>query len=288
VPVSEQDMHVPRQAVWQQTPCSQKLLAHSEAAPHALPSGLRPQLLALQTLPAVQSAPVEQVARQLEPPHTYGAQDCMAPGPQLPTPSQRPASVAVEPEHVGDAHAKPGAYRRQAPAPLQEPSVPQVDGPASAHWFKGSWPAATGVHTPFVPAIAQELQMLVQALAQQTPCWQKPLAHSLVVVQSTPFTFLPQMVPLQTLPVVQSLLVAQDEAHWPLAPHVYGSHCCCVPGAQVPAPSQRPAKVAVEPEHVGAMHTVPETYSRQPPLPSQVPSVLQVEAPLSAHWPSGS
>jgi hypothetical protein len=70
VPESAHDMQLPRQAVWQQTPCSQKALAHSLAAPHALPRGLRPQLLAVQTLPAVQSAPVEQVARQLEPPHT--------------------------------------------------------------------------------------------------------------------------------------------------------------------------------------------------------------------------
>src|SRR5262249_32535636 len=97
-----------------------------------------------------------------------------------------------------------------------------------------------------------------------------------------------QMVPLQTFPVVQSLVFAHDVAHWPLAPHLYGSHCCWVPGVQTPAPSQRPASVAVEPEQVGAMHTVPETYRRQPPLPSQVPSVLQVDAPLSAHWPRGS
>jgi hypothetical protein len=101
--------------------------------------------------------------------------------------------------------------------------------------------------------------MPVQAPAQQTPCSQKPLAHSLAVVQSTPFTFLPQMVPLQTLPVVQSVLLAHEAPHCPLAPHLYGSQACCVPGVQVPDPSQRPASVAVEPEQVGATHTVPET-----------------------------
>jgi hypothetical protein len=34
--------------------------------------------------------------------------------------------------------------------------------------------------------------------------------------------------------------------------------------------------------------TVPLAYRRQPPLPSQVPSVPQLAAPLSVHWFSGS
>jgi hypothetical protein len=57
----------------------------------------------------------------------------LAPAPQFPIPSQRPASVAVEPEQIGEAHANPGAYSWHAPAPLQAPLVPQLDGPASAH-----------------------------------------------------------------------------------------------------------------------------------------------------------
>src|SRR5215831_6338717 len=146
VPDSAHDMQVPRQVVWQQTPCSQNPLAHSVAAAQAPPSGFLPQLCAVQTLPTVQSLPVAQVARQLVPPHTYGAQDWVAPAAQFPAPSQRPASVAVDPVQVGEAQAKPGAYSRQAPAPLQEPSVPQLEGPASAHWFSGSVPAAAGVH----------------------------------------------------------------------------------------------------------------------------------------------
>ena len=36
------------------------------------------------------------------------------------------------------------------------------------------------------------------------------------------------------------------------------------------------------------MHVVPAAYGRQPPLPSQKPSVSQVAAVASAHWPSGS
>jgi hypothetical protein len=55
VPDSAHDMQLPRQAVWQQTPCSQKPLPQSAAAPHALPSGRLPQLPLVQTLPVVQS-----------------------------------------------------------------------------------------------------------------------------------------------------------------------------------------------------------------------------------------
>ena len=70
---------------------------------------------------------------------------------QLPLPSQRPASVSVEPVQDCVLQALPGAYRRQAPDPLQNPSVPQLAAPESAHWLSGSAPAGTGVQTPRVP-----------------------------------------------------------------------------------------------------------------------------------------
>jgi len=53
-------------------------------------------------------------------------------------------------------------------------------------------------------------------------------------------------------------------------------------------PLQVRAGVKVVPLHVAVAHTVPVPYSRQPPFPSQVPSVPQLGAPLSVHWPSGS
>jgi hypothetical protein len=65
VPVSAHDMQFPVQAVRQQTPWAQNPLLHSAPAPHAAPSGLRPQLDAVQTLPLVHSAVVVQLARQL-------------------------------------------------------------------------------------------------------------------------------------------------------------------------------------------------------------------------------
>jgi len=101
---------------------------------------------------------------------------------------------------------------------LHEPSVPQLDAPESAHWFSGSVLAGIGEQTPRVPASAHDVQMPVHGPAQQTPCWQAPDAHSVAAAQSAPFTFLPQIVPLQTLPPAQSALVAHDVRQVPAAP----------------------------------------------------------------------
>jgi len=57
---------------------------------------------------------------------------------------------------------------------------------------------------------------------------------------------------------------------------------------QVPVPLQVRAGVNVDPVQLAATQVVPLAYRRQPPPPSQVPSVPQVEAPASVHWPSGS
>ena len=148
--------------------------------------------------------------------------------------------------------------------------------------------AGIAVQTPRLPASAHDVQIPVHAPAQQTPCWHEPDAHSVPAAQSTPLTFLPQIVPLQTLPPEQSALVAHEVRHAPAVPQEYGSHACCVPGMHVPVPLQRPGRVAVTPVQAGATHCVPEAYSRQAALPSHMPSLPQVAAPWSAHWPSGS
>ena len=88
----------------------------------------------------------------------------------VPAPSQRPASICVEPVQLCEPQARPGAYKRQAPAPLQEPSVPQLDAPESAHWFSGSVLAGMAVQAPRVPARAHDEQIPVHEPAQQTPC----------------------------------------------------------------------------------------------------------------------
>src|SRR4029078_8285370 len=99
----------------------------------------------------------------------------MTAGRQLPAPSHVRASVAVLPEvgQVGGAHWVPAAYSWQPPAPLQNPVFPQVVAPSAVHCPFGSMPSSgTGLHMPGVPASAQDTQLVLHALAQQTPCAQ--------------------------------------------------------------------------------------------------------------------
>src|SRR5262252_7271262 len=203
---------------------------------------------------------------------------------QFPMPSQRPASVSVDPVHICMPQASPGAYSRHAPAPLHEPSVPQLDAPESAHWFSGSVSAGIAVQTPGLPASAHDWQIPVHDPAQQTPCWQYPVAHSLPAAQVVPFTFLPQIVPLQTLPFEQSALVVQDVLQLPVVPQAYGSQPCCMPGVQVPVPLQRPGRVAVTPEQVGWMQAVAAARGGGlvRALPQQIAAVRDVGAGADA------
>jgi len=180
-------MHVPVHADWQQTPCAQMPLAQSGPMAQAAPSGSFPQLVPVQTLPPEQSALVAHMVRQLVAPQTYGRHVWLVPGTQLPPPSQRAAGVSVEPLQVWLPQVVPAEYSRQAPAPLQEPSVPQPAEPVSAHWASGSCPAAIGVQTPTDPVRAHDMQMPVQDWLQQTPCWQKPDWHSPPAAQVMPF-----------------------------------------------------------------------------------------------------
>jgi hypothetical protein len=143
------------------------------------------------------------------------------------------------------------------PAPSQVPSVPQPGAPVSAHWASGSWPDGTLLQVPALPDSAHDLQSPVQAVPQQTPCWQKPDAQSVAAPQAAPSGCRPQLPAVQTFPVVQSLLVPQAVRQLPEVPHTNGLHVCMLPGAQVPTPSQRPASVAVETAQVGGAHCSP-------------------------------
>src|SRR6185295_9435532 len=134
------------------------------------------------------------------------------------------------------------------------------------------------------------MQVPVHTMSQHTPCWQVPEAHSLPSVHGAPCTLRPHTVPLHTLPPEQSAVVAQLIRQLPAAPHMYALHETAPPSTQVPAPSQCPAEVPVEPPvgQVASLQTVMREYSSQAPRPSQNPSVPQVVRPLSAHLPSGS
>ena len=95
---------------------------------------------------------------------------------------------------------------------------------------------------------------------QQTPCWQKPEAHSPAVAQVVPGVLSAQEPLLQTFGETQSAsavhvalhAVALAQLRFPAQPPV-------VAGLQIPAPSQVCADVSVEPEQDGATHCVPLT-----------------------------
>jgi hypothetical protein len=127
--------------------------------------------------------------------------------------------------------------------------VPQVLAVASAHCCNGSAPAGTLVQTPALPLSAHDLQSPAQAVMQQVPCAQTPELHSPSVEHPAPIGFLPQLPFMQVFPAVQSALVVQLCLHCPFAPHTNGAHEMAGVLAQVPLPSQRPAKVSDEPVH---------------------------------------
>jgi hypothetical protein len=86
------------------------------------------------------------------------------------------------------------SHSRQAPAPLQNPSVPQVDCAVIAHSASGSVPPVTARQRPLgwpVLPIEQAWQTPPQADSQQTPSTQLPLVHSLPSPQAEPFACCP-------------------------------------------------------------------------------------------------
>ena len=284
-----QDRHAPVQAVRQQVPCSQKPLAHSAAVVHDAPLVRLPQLPALQTLGATQSSSAPHVIRQAPVvPHRYAPQFVAVEVPQVPAPSQVRAGVNVVPLHVDAAQVVPIAYRRQAPLPSQVPSLPQVLAPWSVHWLNGSAPAATDAQVPTVPVRPHDRQIPTHAVAQQTPCSQKVESHSAAAPQVAPIGFLPQLPLMHVFGLVQSALVAQVVRHAPPVPQTYGLQVDSDVVWQVPVPLQVRAGENVDPVQLAPTHIVPAAYRRQPPAPSQLPSVPQVGAPLSSHWFSGS
>jgi hypothetical protein len=127
----------------------------------------------------------------------------------------------------------------------------------------------------------------VHAVAQQVPCWQNPVWHSLGAPQARPVGFFAHAPATHTFGAAQSASAVHDVLQT-AAPHRYIPHDDVVVVWQVPVPLQVRAGVNVAPVQLWGTQMVPLAYSRHAPPPSQVPSVPQVEAPLSAHWPSGS
>jgi hypothetical protein len=173
-------------AVLQQTPSTQKLLRHSDAAVHAAPFGSLHAPEPLHT-----SAPL----------HSLSGSWPLAMLPQVPSAPEN-FFAAVHAWH-GRLHTlvqqtpsvqKPLAHSvpwlHGAPVPSSAHDVLPLQLAAPAHSLSGSVPTMMLPQVPSVPwpffAAEHAWHVLVQALLQQKPSAQKPLVHSEEMVQGEP------------------------------------------------------------------------------------------------------
>jgi hypothetical protein len=91
---------------------------------------------------------------------------------------------------------------------LQEPSVPHVATPWSAHWLCGSCPAGTDEQVPADPVSAHDRQVPGHAVEQQTFCSQKFELHIAAAVQAAPLGSFPQLMLMQLFGDTHSLVAA--------------------------------------------------------------------------------
>jgi len=150
---------------------------------------------ALQNAPDTQALSSPQLVRQaVGPEHMNPLQLCvpfamheLAP----PMPLQTFVMMIEPPAHDGvESQTVLLPYLRQAPAPLQSPVLPQVEGSSIVHSLSGSLPSAIGWQLPLV-APSHRMQVPVHALAQQTPSTHQLLMHSSPDAQDVPLMLLP-------------------------------------------------------------------------------------------------
>ena len=187
----------------------------------------------------------------------------MALGGQVPAPSQKPASwsALAPPGQLAARQSVVSAHRRQAPEPLQLPSLPQLLSAEGAQPPRGSLPpAATFVQVPSEPGTAQLLQVWSQAELQQTPSTQAPEVHSGPSLQLLPLGLVPQR------PLASQRLGAW---HWPLSVQepkqsvpstlqAKGAQAALAPATHAPAPSQVDTSVRVPAVQEAERQGVPE------------------------------
>ena len=130
---SAQLRQAPWQASAQQTPSTQKPLAHSPAPAQVCPFDFGPQLPLTQLCPLAQSASVWQWLTQAAATHWNGEQSRTPGGRQAPMPSQVPAVLSRSPLHEAAAQTVSAAYLEHPPIPSQTPDCPQVDSGLRAH-----------------------------------------------------------------------------------------------------------------------------------------------------------
>jgi hypothetical protein len=117
---------------------------------------------------------------------------------QVPAPLQVGAAVSDEPEQEADPQTVPLAPKRQAPAPSQVPSRPQVVPAAVQRPFEPP-PATMFRQSPLfwpVSADEQDWQRPGQEFSQQMLPTQAPFEHWLLAEQVVPLDCLAVQVPL--------------------------------------------------------------------------------------------
>jgi hypothetical protein len=216
VPASAHDLHAPVHAVAQHTPCAHTLLAHSPAAEHAAPIGFLPHDPPLHTFPVLHWALVEHCPKHLLPLHANGRHVSAAGATHFAVASQVEAGVYIALAQVSGAHTVPGAYLRHDPAPSHLPSVPPVDAGCAAQPLRGSVaPAGTVEQLPIADGSAHVLHGPLQALSQQTPSTQNPLAQAAATLQAWPLLLVPQLPFWQVRGATHSASLVQWLMHAP-------------------------------------------------------------------------
>lgn len=210
-PGTSQASHCAAQREPQQTPSTQKPVAHSPSRAQLDPAGSSgSQSPPAQKRPAAHSASCVQAPTQAEGPHSNGAQSFVSSAGQLPAPSQLAARTASPAVQLGGRQvvAAPGKEQEVLCVPLHRP-LQSDPSPAQAARGATGWPA-TAVQTPRLPASAQASHCPAQAWLQHAPSAQWPVAHSLSAVQSAPgVPFATQEPPLHQWVDTQSASVAQ-------------------------------------------------------------------------------
>jgi hypothetical protein len=194
-------------------------------------------------------------------------------------PSQVPAVLRRSALHDGAMQIVSAAYSWQPPTPSQVPVCPQEAGPRSRHIPWGSSPpSSTGQHVPRRPVWLQLTHAPWQPMLQQTPSVQNPDAQSAFLLQTAPRGFGPQLPFTHETPATQSTSERQVTTQARVVrSQLNGAQIVAGPGLQRPRPSQTLTSTTAASAHAPALHTVPSTYMRQAPLPSQVPSSPQLD-----------
>jgi hypothetical protein len=163
--------------------------------------------------------------------------------------------------------------------PSHEPVVPQVSRACTVHTPCGSGLfVSMGQQLPSRPGWLQVTHAPLHATLQHNPSAQNPDAHSLSLLHTAPRGLGPQLPATHWTPLTQFAEDAQVEMHLLVAgSQPNGAQMVAGPGRQRPWPSQTLTSLTESPWHLPGLQTVPATYLRQWPAPSQLPSRPQVD-----------